>query len=656
MHAHRLIKIGIGNADPTVGAFRSNTDALIIQAFTMAKQGVTLGTFPEGAIPGYPAEDWVQWPQFIRGQWKELLRFAKYTSAFKHQPIYTLGVFVQHDGHIYNCLAVVWQGHILGIVPKQKLAAGSVFYDNRTFSAGQPGQDATVNSVPFGDLLFRFPFGTFAVNVCEDLWSNDGPIERQSYSGAELILNGSASPYRAGVVGTREELIATRSSENACTVVYTNQLGGNDGLVFDGGGYVAQNGKLIFRAPRWQSGISTTIIDLDTTTHLRSESNTWRADAHRYLESHPAVPVITAEEEPNRSMLRRPRAPRNNSVFLPSSRRLLSAKETYFLDARQAMKWGIKGYFEKTRAFDRIGIALSGGKDSALVLIAAWEYANEKFAHLPIRKRRAAIKDFIHCFSFPTQYNTSTTRSLSRQLAKQLGVTFTEIPIQSANQHQVRLTKRMLGQRKLTKNTLQNIQARIRMELMWNWSNSANGLVLQTGNMSELAVGYTTIGGDLQGAYAPIKNLPKTVVIALLHHLAKVYRWPVLTDLLRTKASAELAEGQEDERDLMPFPVLDACVKYFAGEKLGAFDLYQTVRALWTDSQLKRMDPSYQPGQLKVWVKKFLRLFLMSIYKWVQSPLGVHQGPIDLDRERALQLTIVTSPEWLEVDEIDTAA
>jgi NAD+ synthase (glutamine-hydrolysing) len=123
---------------------------------------------------------------------------------------------------------------------------------------------------------------------------------------------------------------------------------------------------------------------------------------------------------------------------------------------------------------------------------------------------------------------------------------------------------------------------------------------------------------------------------------------------MKTEASAELAENQEDERDLMPFPVLDACFALFAGEKMMPVDLYRAIRAMWTDEELRKMRPDYRPGMLKDWVKRFCRLFVGSIFKWVQAPQAVHLGVLDLDRERALQIPVVQSPEWLEIDAIDS--
>jgi NAD+ synthase (glutamine-hydrolysing) len=192
--------------------------------------------------------------------------------------------------------------------------------------------------------------------------------------------------------------------------------------------------------------------------------------------------------------------------------------------------------------------------------------------------------------------------------------------------------------------TVQNVQARLRAMRMWNWANSSRALWLQTGNMSEKAVGYTTVGGDLMGAYSLIGNLPKTTIIALLHHLRTKYKFESVQPLLSTKASAELAPDQEDERDLMPFVVLDACFQLFAGEKMMPVEVYRTLRTRFTE---------YPPEQLKQWVKRFVLLFVHSIFKWVQAPQTVHLLPLDLDRERALQLPVVQSLEWLKLEDLD---
>jgi len=188
-----------------------------------------------------------------------------------------------------------------------------------------------------------------------------------------------------------------------------------------------------------------------------------------------------------------------------------------------------------------------------------------------------------------------------------------------------------------TELTKQNIQARLRAQRMWNWSNSSGGLFLQTGNMSEKAVGYTTVGGDLMGALGVLANVPKTVVMYLLDYLHEQTGHVGIGLVLERPAGPELAPGQVGEEELMPFPVLDACFHLFAAEKLLPAEIEHVLAAMF---------PEIPPERLAAHVAKFTRLFLQSIYKWVQSPISLHIGNLDLDRERALQLPVVTGRGW----------
>jgi NAD+ synthase (glutamine-hydrolysing) len=172
---------------------------------------------------------------------------------------------------------------------------------------------------------------------------------------------------------------------------------------------------------------------------------------------------------------------------------------------------------------------------------------------------------------------------------------------------------------------------------MWNWSNSSGALFLQTGDMSEKAVGYTTMGGDLEGALSVIANVPKTVVIALLERLQRRFGFKGVAETLATDPGPELADAQVAEHELMPFPVLDACLHLYAAEKMSPDEVEQALVSLF---------PDFTREQARDWATRFTRLFTQSIYKWVQSPLSLHVGSLDLDRERALQMPVVQKTEW----------
>ncbi|WP_224362401.1 NAD(+) synthase [Hyalangium versicolor] len=625
----RLVKVGIASINTTVGAFSRNVDRALTLAKKMAAEDVTVGLFQEQLIGGYPAEDLIQWQGFIEHQWPELERFTHETAALP--TVFALGVAVAHQGLRLNCAAIVASGKVLGLVPKEKLPTYNIFYEGRTWSRGYPGMAEVHRGVPLGDYLFRFDFGVLAPEVCEDIWSADGPQRRRTYSGGELVVNLSASPFRLGFVDTRRELLATRAADHQCTIAYANALGSNDGIIFDGGGFLNQNGRHIQETPRFQEGYATAVVDLDRTMRLRSENTTWRDDRQAWLGRGGAlVPTLdcTGVFKSRREKLTYP-VPPHRSFFLPGPDQRRPAREALCEDLLDALAQGVGDYFEKTRAFKVIGIALSGGRDSLLTLLIAHRYAK--------RARPDNPGSLLRAFYMPSRYSSDATREAAETITRELGVPFQVVPIEEAFDRELNVVKQMLGDQAVTPITEQNIQARLRAQRMWNWSNSCGGLFLQTGNMSEKAVGYTTIGGDLMGALAVIANVPKTVVMYLLDYLQEKTGSEGIKKVLAKPAGPELAHNQVGEEELMPFPILDACFYLFAGEKLVPAELVQALTAMF---------PEVEPARLQGYVEKFVRLFLQSIYKWVQSPLSLHIGNLDLDRERALQLPVVTGSEW----------
>jgi NAD+ synthase (glutamine-hydrolysing) len=322
--------------------------------------------------------------------------------------------------------------------------------------------------------------------------------------------------------------------------------------------------------------------------------------------------------------------PAQKSFFLPADHPVQSAREQLCEEILDALALGVGDYFEKNKVFKVIGISLSGGRDSLLTLLVAHRYASKVRPDDP--------GSLIRAFYQPSRFSSDETRTAARTICADLGVPLTIESIDDAFEREMKAAESMLdvGQ-SLTPITQQNIQARIRAQRMWNWSNSASGLFLQTGNMTEKAVGYTTVGGDLMGALAVLANVPKTVVMYLLDYLLETQGYAGIAAVLKKPAGPELAPNQSGEEELMPFKVLDACFYLFAGEKMTPADVEIVVAEMFPDI------PRETVGG---YVAKFVRLFLQSIYKWVQSPLSLHIGNLDLERERALQLPVVTSSEW----------
>ena len=624
----RLCKIGVASVKVTVGAVTTNMDRALAMAREMAGEDVTVGCFQEQLVGGYPPEDLVQWRTFVDAQRRELVRFAEATRDAG--TVFVVGLIVEKDAHRYNAAAVVHRGRVLGVVPKEKLPTYNVFYEARTFSRGRPGLDETLGpgdvGVPFGDLIFRFDWGVLGVEVCEDAWSPDGPMRRRAYAGAELIVNISASPYRVGVQATRREMLATRSADSAVTLAYANAVGGQDGLIFDGGGLVYQNGRLALERGHFQEGWAATVVDLDRTTRLRAEGTTWRDDALAGREARPRE-IVASEPGAERGRLRYP-APPGGSFFLPAPVRPVDNRAAFCEELLSALGLGLGDYFEKNR-FRLIGVALSGGRDSMLALLVAWRWCQAS---------GRAPGDVLRAFYMPTRFSSGQTRKAAETICRELGVPFAVISIEEAFEREIAAARLMLQPGEdLTPIALQNIQARLRAGRMWNWANSTGGLFLQTGNMSEKAVGYTTIGGDLEGGLSVISNVPKTVVITLIEHLQGKHHFAGIDLALAHPAGPELAANQEGEKELMPFPLLDACFALYAGEKMSPADMKAALPSLF---------PELPADVLAAHVDRFARMFTTSIFKWVQAPLGLHVGNLDLDRERALQLPVVESDEW----------
>lgn len=645
----RLIKIGIGNTDPTVGAFDSNTDQLIASATQMIEARTTLGVFGEMAISGYPPEDLLNWRPFVMDQLTQLRRFASHTRG-KFPTVFKVGLAVLFDHEVFNCVATVCDGEIYGLVPKEDNPTYNVFYELRKMARGYKGLHGEVEGIPFGDLMFEGSFGLFSSGVCESVWQSDGPMVRHAYYGSLLDAYVNASPWRVGVRETRREMLATRSSDNLIIVPYANLVGAQDSIVFDGGGHIFSMGRSLLEIPRedlWQARNHYGVADLDEVSTARVNNTTWRLRAEEFRREHPKqyelVSVPSAGTDPGYvSQISFPR-----SFFVPEQV-VRNPVEDLLDDIESAIILGLAGYMEKTRlpngepVFERIGIANSGGRDSILVLCFAYLYA---------KKRGVDVADFIHCFSFPTRFNTETTRNLSRVSSETLGATFHEIPIEGMVDiaQQLIISMHDGDANAVTRIARQNLQSRVRALLPLTWGNSTRALILQTGVMSEEATGYSTMLGDHNAGFlGPLKNLVKTLANELLAHFQRKYGWDFIGELLVTTASAELEDDQSDERDLMPYAILDDCIHLFAGRSLMPHEMYRVLRSKWSDEELRKHDLSYTPGKLKVWIRTFVTRFFGNVFKWVQSPLGIHLGNLDLDRERALQLPIVQSLEWLD--------
>jgi NAD+ synthase (glutamine-hydrolysing) len=556
----RLVKIGLASVNTTVGATRANVERALRFAKEMAAADVTVAVYPEQMIGGYPPEDLIQWQGFVEDQWRALEHFARETRASRRCTC--SGSPILHEGLRYGCAAVVAGGEIRGLGPKEKLPTYSIYYEGRTFSRGFAYQLGEHRGVPFGDLIFSSTSASWPGGV-------RGRLDHRVPDAASHLLGRRAGGEHLRLRPSRRdrrdpaEMLITRAGDHQCTLAYVNLVGGNDGLLFDGGGFVFQNGKLMLDAPRWREGWEATTVDLDRTMRLRSENTTWRMDHTAWAATHEPVPTIeiaASQFRTRREKLIYP-FPAHGSFFLPAPEKQVPARTRYCEDVLDALAMGVGDYFEKNRVFKTVGVALSGGRDSLLTLLIAHRWAS--------RKKPDAPGSLLRAFYMPSRYSSAETEKAARTVCDELGVALRVVSIDAAFERELEAVRAMLQPGEaLTQVTEQNVQARIRGQRMWSWSNSSAGLFLQTGNMSERAVGYTTVGGDLEGALAVIANVPKTVVMVLLDYLQEVHPLEGIRLVLQKPPGPELAPNQVGEEELMPFRVLDACFHLFADEKL----------------------------------------------------------------------------------------
>ncbi|MEA1945535.1 MAG: NAD+ synthase [Euryarchaeota archaeon] len=473
----RIVRIALAQINPTVGDIDGNTEKIIAYIKRAREKGADLVIFPELAITGYPPKDLLLKTSFIRDN-----REALDMIIAESENIAVVTGFVDCDGgNIYNAAALGKNCELIGVQHKMHLPNYDVFDEKRYF---EPGKE---------NLLFELDELKLGINICEDIWVDDGPVEKQAKE-ADLIVNISASPFYAGKGRERRELLARRASENRVPIVHINLVGGQDDLVFDGRSYVFdRDGILIAEGEQFEEDLI--ITDMDGVE-------------------------ITSEDDP--------------------------LKEIY-----GALSLGIRDYVRKN-GFKKVVIGLSGGIDSALTAALAAE---------------ALGAQNVVCVSMPSAITSKSSREDAKELALNLGVEYRVIPIMDA----VRAYTAMLSDEFRGTETgvaEENIQARIRGNILMALSNKFGYLVLSTGNKSELAVGYCTLYGDMSGGLAVISDVPKTTVYKLARYINAVKGREIIPESIIIKEpSAELREGQKDTDSLPPYETLDPILHAYIEEE-----------------------------------------------------------------------------------------
>lgn len=637
----RLVRIGVAAVSVKVGDFAGNEARLraVIQA--AKAQGVHLLVTPELAISGYSLEDKIFWPDVARHSAEALARLAPECVGIT----VFLGLPVRIGPLIYNAAALVHEGRVRGYVLKRHLPTYSIFYEGRNWTAWEGGT-TEIEGVPAGDLVFRLPFGSISAEICEDLWSASSPAAARVRAGAEIICNPSASPFTPRKNEERKRLIQASAANLKTVYAYANLLGcDNSRLVFDGGGLIATPGDVVAQGEilskkYWT--LTTGVVDLDDLLRARQENTTWRDDAT--ANSGPGVTVIDASDGTFvPAPLRAFTSALPKSFYLPSMHKRGGIRDAYLDELYSALVLGLRDYFEKVGAFKRFLVALSGGRDSALCLLLAVDAAKA------LREGTQADEyaDHVSTAYLPNSaYSSSGTLEAARALAEELKVPFQVLPID--DEAQIALEKVATlsgGHQNVAPLAKQNLQARIRGAMMLNWANSVGGLQLVTSNLSEAAVGYTTTGGDNEGGFSPINNLPKTLVSKLLAYIAERDDIQSLKKVLAIPPSAELAPDQEDEKDLMPYVVLDDLLYLYARKRLSLPDCWRVLCERHTEKSQE---------QLRQWTANFANRFVQNQWKRDQHPVSLKVLDLDLDPKTGFRFPVTQSIQ-AELDELRSA-
>lgn len=563
----QAFRIALVQMNPVVGDLTGNCARMIEHIRAAQRKKADMVVFPELALTGYPPEDLILKPQFISDNISRLQKLAGRVSG-----IAAIVGFVDRgrDGALYNAAAVIAEKKVVDVYHKMFLPNYGVFDEFRYFRPGITYPVYSLGGVKFG------------INICEDIWHRQGPARVQAQAGARLIININASPYEEGKPANRQKILAERSAENSVMIAYLNTVGGQDELVFDGMSMVYDHeGHLLARAHQFEEEVL--LADLE----LNEIRKTQRVPA-RYERCVRKVRLPWGKPE----VRRRP-------VALTANPLLDREEEIY-----RALVLGTRDYVRKN-GFRGVVVGLSGGIDSSLVAAIAAD---------------ALGKDQVHGIFMPSPFTSRESREDAFGLARNLGISISEIPIAGIMEaYRSSLEPTFRGTAPDT--TEENLQARIRGNLLMACSNKFGWLVLTTGNKSEMSVGYATLYGDMAGGFAVIKDVPKVMVYDLCAWRNRQGDPPVIPDrVLIKEPTAELKPGQRDTDSLPPYPVLDPILRAYVEEEMS----FEQILTLGCDPEQAR---------------RVIAMVDRSEYKRRQAPPGIKITHRAFGRDRRFPIT-----------------
>ncbi|HYW27962.1 MAG TPA: NAD+ synthase [Terriglobales bacterium] len=574
--AARPLRVGLAQIDTTVGDLAGNAARMIEWIGRARGGGCDVVVFPELAITGYPPEDLLLKPSFIRDNLRHRDRVVEAS-----QGIAVVGGFVDLQVDIHNAAFFAYDGHLRGVYHKVYLPNYGVFDEERYFQRGR--------RCP----IFELAGVRIGVSVCEDAWYPTGPISVQAALGVQLLININGSPYHRGKRQAREAMIATRAMDSQAFLAWVNLVGGQDELVFDGNSLVFDpDGEPIARAPSFAEDLLVADLDIGSVFGARLHDTRLRKDASMpvHLGMEVSEVTITREKAPH------PARPHLRPFTAP----LEGPAEVY-----AALVCGTGDYVRKSGAFEKVLLGLSGGIDSSLTACVAVD---------------ALGSDNVVGVLMPSRFTSRASLEDACQLAEALGIRTYELPIEpTRDAFAATLAGPFAGLEPGLAE--ENVQARIRGVLLMALSNKFGWMVLTTGNKSELATGYTTLYGDMAGGFAVLKDIPKTTVYELSRYRNVVAGRPVIPErVLEKPPSAELRENQKDEDSLPPYEVLDPILQGYVEDDRSFEELVAAGH-----------DPAT--------VRRVIGLVDRSEYKRRQGPPGVKVTTRAFGRDRRMPIT-----------------
>ncbi|HEX6708873.1 MAG TPA: NAD+ synthase [Rubrobacter sp.] len=564
------MRVALAQINTTVGDIWGNVEKMSDTLQHAMDAGAELVAYPELTIPGYPPEDLLMRPSFIEENLRALNEFAGKVP----EGVVAAAGFVDLDADLYNACAVLSGGEVLHRYHKRYLPNYSVFDENRYFREGS------------GAPIVEFGGALVGVSVCEDIWYPGGPAREQALGGASVLLNISASPYHRRKGAFRERMLGVRASDYGCYVVFCNLVGGQDELVFDGHSVVFDpEGGLVARADQFKEDLL--IVDLYPDQSLMQRLHDPRPRKEN-VERAPEILRIPGYE------------PRSPEPVEPRIEPSLSEEG----EVLEGLVLGLRDYFRKN-GFSRAVLGLSGGIDSALAAAVAVE---------------ALGPQNVTGVLMPSRYTSEISNTDAAALAKNLGIDTLTIPIGPAfDAYREMLEGAFRGLPEDV--TEENLQSRIRGNILMALSNKFGWIVLSTGNKSEMSVGYSTLYGDSAGGFAVIKDVPKNLVYRVARHFNERKNREVIPDSILTKEpTAELREDQRDTDSLPPYEVLDPILEAYIEEDRGIAEI---VASGFDEDDVRRI----------------VQLVDRAEYKRRQAPTGIKVTGRAFGRDRRMPIT-----------------